>query len=369
MIPQKYAFRKILIIPSFFFVHMHFVGVDIGGTNVRVVIANQDRILLKISSNTVRRGPPESLATQVTHMIARAMDELSLSRDQIQGIGTSSAGPFVNGESLSAPNICGVDNDWQVIPYLQVLKEFFGSKMSYELANDCVGSVKAESLFGAGKGYRNCVYITISTGIGGGIITDGILLQGKGKNTGHIGHTIVKKDGERCGCKQRGCAESIISGKNIVRRAKEAGFLVNKSPDFTTKDVFDAYRKNDPLVKKVIQETIEYMGILFINVINITDTECIIVGGSVFMNNLDVLLEPLQNYIAEKSMPAISEGVQIKPAELGEFVGDLAGLSLVIPSSWITQWQKTKPWGKGIIKEITLTTEESMNYRCHLDVP
>lgn len=341
---------------------MHYVGVDIGGTNVRVVVANQDRILLKITSFTVRRGPPESLATQITHMIHRALDELSLSKDQIQGIGTSSAGPFVNGESLSAPNICGVDNDWHVIPYLQVLKDNFGPKISYELANDCVSSVKAESLFGAGRGYKNCVYITISTGIGGGIITDGMLLQGKGKNAGHIGHTIIKKDGDRCGCKQRGCAESIISGKNIVRRAKEAGFLVNGSPDFTTKDVFDAFRKKDPIVQKVIQETIEYMGILFINVINITDTECIIVGGSVFVNNKDILLEPLQNYIAEKSLPAISEGVQIKPAELGEFVGDLAGLSLVIPSTWVEQWQKTKPWAKGFIKEFSLSIEETLAY-------
>ena len=341
----------------------HYVGVDIGGTNVRVLIADSEEILLKITSHTVRRGPPESLALQISNMIHRGLQELGLTKDRIHGIGTSSAGPFVGGESLATPNICGVDNDWIVIPYQEVLKKTFTATKRFELANDCVSSVMAEYMFGAGQGHKNCVYITISTGVGSGIISDGKLVEGKGKNAGHFGHIIVKKDGDRCGCGQLGCIESIVSGKNIARRAKQAGLKVNGSTEYSSKEVFDAYRKGDPIAKQIIQETIEYLGIFFINIINVTDTEVLIVGGSVFLNNMDVLMTPIQNYIAEHSMVTLSEGVQFKPPELMEHVGDLAGLSLVLPPEISNHWQQTKPWKKGIKKEIHIPTEEIMNYR------
>lgn len=341
----------------------YYVGVDIGGTNVRTVIANEERLLLKISSDTIRNGPPEALATQIIKMIERCMKELGIKPEELKGIGTSSAGPFVGGESLKSPNICGVDNDWNVIPYLQVLKEHFGPKMTYSLENDCVSSVKAEYLFGAGQGHHNCVYITISTGVGTGIVSDDILIEGKGKNAGHFGHIIVKKDGDQCGCGQRGCIEALISGRNITRRAQEAGLKIKGKSEYNTKDVFDAYKAKDPIAMKIIQETIEYMAIFFINIINVTDTEILIVGGSVFMNNIDVLLPAVQNYISEHSMAVLSEGVQFKPPELGEYVGDLAGLCLVIPQDWIKKWIQSKPWAIGIKKEMKVPTKEILGLK------
>jgi glucokinase len=338
----------------------YYVGIDIGGTNVRAVICDEEKILIKVSSKTIKKGPPESLATQITHMIERGMKELDIKIDQIGGIGTSSAGPFVGGESLSTPNICGVDNDWTIIPYLQELRKHFGSDKKYEIANDCVSAVKAESMFGAGRNYKNCVYITISTGVGTGIIADGHLIEGKGKNAGHFGHIIVQKDGIKCGCGQYGCVETIISGKNIERRAKEAGLNKANSPNFSAKEVFDLYRENNAIAKTIIEETIQYLGILLINVINATDTELLIIGGSVFLNNQDILQPAVEEFIVEHSMVTLSEGVQIVPPELGFYVGDLAGLSLVMPSGWADKWVETKPWKTGLIKEIFISTEEAM---------
>ena len=124
----------------------YYIGVDIGGTNVRTVIANDEKILIKITSDTVKNGPPEALATQISNMILRGVKELKINKDDIKAIGTSSAGPFVGGELIKAPNICGVDNDWDVIPYLQVFHEVFGDDIRYELENDCVSSIKAENL-------------------------------------------------------------------------------------------------------------------------------------------------------------------------------------------------------------------------------
>jgi glucokinase len=343
----------------------YYAGVDIGGSYVRIVIADEDQILIKITSETVKSGPIEALATQIIHMIVRGLDDLKIPRNSLKAIGTSSAGPFVGGESISTPNICCVDNtnDWEVIPYIQELKNFFGSDVKLELANDCVGAVKAEHTFGAGKGVKNCVYVTISTGIGAGIVCDGVLLNGKGKNAGHFGHMIVKRDGDLCGCGQHGCIESIASGRNISRRAKEAGLKYKGKDDFTSKEVFELYRSGDYIAKKVIQETVDYLGILFINICNILDTEVLVVGGSVFLNNTDIILPQIQDYITHHSIAILSEGVQIKTPELGDYVGDIAGLSLVLKDELITKWQKVKPWLSGIKKNLVISTEEAMKYK------
>ena len=343
-----------------------YVGVDIGGTNVRVMIVGQrDKLLVKVSSTTIKTGPAEALATQIIHMIEHGLKELEISKEQIGGIGTSSAGPFVGGESLASPNICGFEgeNDWTIIPYLQELKKYFGKGKVYALGNDCVSAVKAEHLFGAGHGYNHCVFITISTGVGTGIISNGILLEGKGKNAGHFGHLIVEKDGYQCGCGQKGCIETFISGGNIARRAKDAGLLYKGSNEFTSKEVFELYYSNDPIAEQIIKETIEYMAILFINVINATDTDRLIVGGSVFLNHSELLIPNVLDYIAEHSMVVLSEGVQLLLPELGNFVGDIAGLSLVLPESWIERWQEKKPWKDGVEKEIQLTQDEAMNFK------
>jgi glucokinase len=354
--------RNLFFLRNLFINYMYYVGCDIGGTHVRVVVCDEESLLIKMASNTVRTGPPESLGIQIIGLIEKAMKELGISAKEIKGIGTSSAGPFVGGQSLATPNICTAENDWQLIPYLQTLKAHFGEKIKYELGNDCVSSVKAEHLFGAGIGYKNCVYITISTGVGSGIIDNGHLMEGKGKNAGHFGHMIVQKDGDKCGCGQRGCIETIISGKSIEHRAKKAGLLINNSKDYSAKEVFEQAQKDNPLAKKIIDETIEYIGILLINVINATDTDILIIGGSVFMNNADYIQPQVEQYISENSMVVLSEGVQIKTPLLGEFVGDLAGLSLVFPEHWIEKWTKTQPWKKGIQKIINVQTQDSLKY-------
>ncbi len=335
-----------------------FVGVDIGGTWVRVVLADESSILIKISSKTVKSGLVNALPTQIINMIKIALKETNHSIKEIKSIGTSSAGPFIKGELIHAPNICGVDNDWEVIPYIPELRAFFGPDIELKMENDCVAAVKAEHTFGAARGIKDAVYITISTGIGAGLISDNKIIFGKGHNAGHFGHMIIKKDGDLCGCGQRGCIETIASGKNIERRAKEAGFKWNNGDEFTAKEVFQAFRNNDPIAKKVIQETLEYLSIFLTNVINITDTSMIILGGSV-MKNADIIIPFVQDYITNNSIASISEGVQFKVAELGDWVGDLGGLSLVLPENIQKKWIEMKPWTHEK-KEKFLTIGEAM---------
>jgi glucokinase len=227
------------------------------------------------------------------------------------------------------------------------------------MQNDCVAAVLAEHVFGVAKGVKDVVYITLSTGVGAGMISNNKIVEGKGKNAGHFGHTIVKKDGDLCGCGLRGCIETITSGKNIERRAREGGFKWNNDDTFSAKEVFDAYRKDEPVAKAIIQETLEYIAIFLSNIINITDTEMIIMGGSV-MHNADIIIPFVQEYITNNSIAAIAEGVEFVLPELGDWVGELGGLSLVFPDSVKNKWIDTKPWTHEK-KEKFLTTGESMN--------
>jgi len=327
----------------------YYIGVDIGGTNVRTVFATDSEYLLKIVQPTRKTGPDTTLVSQVIQMIESGLSTLNIHKGEIYGIGTSSAGPFVDGGTkIWTPNISGVGNDWKGVPYIKPLREYFGPNCILGLANDCVSSVKAEQLFGAGQGYSNLVYVTISTGVGGGIIVNNHLLKGKSKNAGHVGHLIVKKDGPLCGCGQHGCIESIASGRAIVRRAKEQGIKLENGKGLTTKDVFDLYHQGNAKAQELIHETIEYLGIMFSDIISIADPEIIIIGGSVFIYNQDLLLPKIISYVKDNSFAQISKGVKFVPSQLKEFVGDLAGLSLIFPSEVISKWQQLQPWRKKI---------------------
>ncbi|MHA1522231.1 MAG: ROK family protein, partial [Promethearchaeota archaeon] len=248
----------------------YYIGVDIGGSNIRTIFGTDTEILLKLVSPTRKTGPVDTVVSQVIEMIEHGMKVLNISKEDLYGIGTSSASPFVDGGTrIWTPNISGVGNDWKDIPYMIPLKNHFGEHLVYSLANDCVSSVKAEQLFGAGKGFENLVYVTISTGVGGGIIANNHLVEGKSRNAAHVGHLIVEKDGDLCGCGQRGCIESIASGKAIARRAKERGLTNPEGNRLTTKEVFDLYRQGNPTAQALINETIEYLGVMFSGIISI----------------------------------------------------------------------------------------------------
>lgn len=331
----------------------YYVGVDVGATNLRVVLCDEDRLRVRIKTKTITQGPPEAVAQEVCRVIEHVLAEVGIDATEVRGIGTSSGGPFVGGKSLANPNICGQDNDWALIPYVQELMKHFGADKTYQLANDCVSAVQAEYLFGAGRGHQNCVYITVSTGVGAGIIVDGHLLQGKGHNAGHFGHTIALKDGPMCNCGQRGCFEALLSGPNIARRARYAGMAVEQP-----KEVFDLYHAGDETAAEIIRETIEYLSILLINIINVTDTEILIIGGSVFRNNADLFLPAVQEYIAENSIVTMCEGVEFRTPALGEYVKALGGLALVIPESLQQKWVETRPWTQGVERELDLPASE-----------
>jgi len=335
-----------------------YIGVDIGGTWVRVVLANREKVLIEVTQQTRKRGTERAVSEQLKQMIRTAFSKADAVTSGLRGIGISSCGPFKEMASLEdTPNICDEVNGWRIIPIIEPLREAFGEEIRYRLENDAKAAALAENLFGAAVGESNCVYMTISTGVGGGFIVDGVLCEGKNGNAAHVGHQIIVPDGPQCGCGQRGCLEAMVSGKSIARRAREkleevsarkSAMLALSNGDLkalTSKEVFDAARLGDPLATEIIDETVKYLGIGIINVINATDTKVVVLGGGV-MRSSDLILMPLMRYVEEHSFTAISRGTEIRLSKLGGSVGTIAGLSLVMPNDWIQEWLTTKPWEK-----------------------
>ena len=154
----------------------------------------------------------------------------------------------------------------------------------------------------------------------------------------------------------------MVSGRSIARRARER--LEGESPRessmwalsnndlkaLTAKEVFEAARHGDPLAIGIVEETVKYLGVGIINVINATDTRVVVLGGGV-MQSSDLILEALREYVRGNSFTAISRGTEIRKSKLGTSVGTIAGLSLVMPGDWIQEWLMTKPWEKAFPRE------------------
>jgi len=250
---------------------------------------------------------------------------------EIAAVGVATCGPFViNGGmvELAGPNICGglagkargLPNDWTTALLEAPLKAAFPN---VRVENDGVGALEAERRWGALQGVANCAYVTWSTGIGMGLCVDGHILRGKNGNAGHAGHTFVSSnDDALCGCGNVGDVEGLVAGNAIPRRFGDQGFA-----DSAT--LFVAARQGNALAEAIVDDLCNVMGRTLYNMVATLDLQRISIGGSVFWHNRDYLLPKLQAALRGK-LPALTDGVEVVPAGLGEKVGDYAALALVV---------------------------------------
>ncbi|MFX0062247.1 MAG: ROK family protein [Candidatus Hermodarchaeota archaeon] len=315
-----------------------FVGVDIGATNIRVILASKIAIIDRKSEKTVKKGENLAVSHQIIRMTTDLMNKHNTPQSSLKGIGISACGPFLNERTIArSPNLCK-DNTWQEIPIIDPLEHHFGSPLDYKLRNDCVAAVWAEHLFGSAQNIANCLYITVSSGVGGGFVLDGQLIIGKRGNAGHVGHQILKMDGPMCNCGQRGCLEALVAGTYLEQRLKRESLC--DSP----KELFQMARDNNPRAQEIVAEIIQYLSIGIINAISISDVQIVILGGSIITNNVDLLLNPIREYVKAYSYSSLTQGTQIVTTELGEYVAEIGGLALVMPKDWVSEWRKTRPW-------------------------
>ena len=294
-------------------------GVDIGGTKISVAVA-----LLSGAIIATRRVPTNAEAgpTQALDNISSVLDDLiSETSSPLLAIGVGSPAPIdvEKGLILSPSNL----RSWVEFPVVKLLEERFG--VPAVLENDANAAAVGEHIYGAGRGCENVLYVTVSTGVGGGLIIHGELYRGVATGAGEIGHTIVQPDGYRCNCGSIGCLETVSSGHHIARRVKDrlrAGEqssireMVGDIDEVTARDVAVAVRAQDPLAVSVWNEACRYLAIGIANAISLIAPELVIVGGGV-ASAADLLFEPLRKLVPGYVSMVPAEVIRIVPAELG----------------------------------------------------
>jgi len=293
-------------------------AIDIGGTKIALGLADLDgQPLLFRRFPTRITNAPEQILEEAATELERMASEAG-ARIVAAGIGCGGPLDRRRGLILSPPNLPG----WDEFPIVRLVGERLGVPVL--LDNDANASALAEHKYGAGRGLRHLVYITISTGIGGGIIINNQLVHGVRDGAGEVGHMVVQPDGPPCGCGARGCLEALCSGTSIARRAVErlardarpSSLREDSAAHINARSVADAARAGDQLAGEVWDETIGHLALGLSNIIAALAPEAIILGGGVSTAG-DQLLSPLRRRVRElvKIMPV--EQVRILQASLG----------------------------------------------------
>jgi len=305
-----------------------YAAVDLGATNVRAAYGDETGIEEKLTEKT-DRGSARGIADQAIRMI-RALDIV-----EPAAIGVGSVGPIDldTGCVVDPPNL-----PFERVPLVEPLSEAFHAPV--RLMNDCSAAVLGEQAFGAGGGRENIVYVTLSTGLGGGAMVDGHLLVGKDGNAVEIGHLTIDPDSELvCGCGCRGHWEAYCSGRNIpnyarlLLREKEAegsALLEAAGGDLegiTAEALFAAATEGDPLALWIVRRIGEINAVGFADIVNAYDPELVTLGGAIALRNPDLILKPIEENIDRH---LINRRPEIEMTPLGEDVVLYGALALAM---------------------------------------
>ena len=304
------------------------VGVDLGGTKIYTA-------LVDLEGNIVKEKTVETLAHEGEQAVmGRIIDTINYvidgtDKNLIKSIGIGSPGPLdvKNGIILESANL-----PFKNFEIVKSIKETYD--LPTYLDNDANVATLGEFMFGAGKGTENMVFITASTGIGGGAVLNGKLFRGATGNALEVGHMTVSTEGPRCGCGNVGCAEALGSGTAIGKRAKEAVLSNVKTSlknydNVTSKEVFKEAANGDRVAKKILNTSLTYLGIAVANTITNFDPEKVVVGGGV-VNGGDIVIDTIKNVVEERCMAAFVENCTIEKAVLGGKAGVLGAAALAI---------------------------------------
>ena len=305
--------------------------VDIGGTKVAVSVADGQGVRGKLAEPTATVGDRGALADQIIRMVAQSCASAGVAVADVSAVGVVSCGPFVMADGLielAAPNICGgiagkargLPNDWPTAYLEAPLRAAFAN---VRVENDGVGALEAERRWGALQGMDHCAYVTWSTGIGMGVCVDGHILRGKNGNAGHAGHSFVSDNLDAlCGCGNVGDVEGLIAGNAIARRFGAQGYADAAA-------LLAAARAGQVDALALVDELCRVMGRAIYNMVVTLDLQRVSMGGSVFWHHRDFLLPKVAAHV-EGKLTALTDGVEIVPAGLGNAVGDYAALALVM---------------------------------------
>ncbi len=299
-----------------------YLGIDIGGTAVKYGIVDElGNVLVKDE----REVAFDNYKTPIIETVVLAVrDLLQKNEYELSGIGVSATGQIDSKKGMVAGtggNIAG----WNGTPIKEILEAEF--HLPCTVANDANCMCLGECWTGSAKGYSDVIGITIGTGIGGGIVTGGKLLDGFTGLGGEIGHMRIHAlDGEMCHCGQRGCYEYYAATTALVRQAKKI------DPDWINgKVIFDAVNQGDARAVKLLQDWIDEIAVGLSSMIHIFNPKLILVGGGVSSQE-ELLIRPLEKRVKEMIMPAFAKDLEVKAATLKNDAGMIGAVYNFIKS-------------------------------------
>jgi glucokinase len=309
------------------------VGLDVGGTKAAgLLVTEAGEVLARHVAETPAEDVDATMATlfEVIEILRKGADPVAV------GIGGAGMVDFEAGVMRFAPNLA-----WRELPIRDLVAEHSG--LPCVLDNDATAACWGEYRFGAGRGYRHMLLLTVGTGIGGGIVADGALYRGRHGFAGEIGHVVVDPQGPLCGCGNRGCFEQVASGRALDRLGQEAardhpdGVIarIAGTEEVVGRHVTEAAEQGDAVARRIIEEVGTRLGIGIAGFVNVLDPEVVVVGGGV-ADIGPALFDPAREaFRASVLAPDHRPEVPIVPAAMGNDAGAIgaAAIALELPGA------------------------------------
>ncbi len=297
------------------------VACDLGGTNCRVALVDRaGRMLYRQTLPTEAERGPEAVIDLMTAMLTAAIAQVGSA--QPLAVSISSPGPLDpwRGVIYHLPNLPG----WDGIPLKDMLEERL--RLPVYVSNDANAAALAEHRYGAGRGTHTMIYVTVSTGIGGGVVLDDRLLLGARGAAGELGHIVVDPNGPLCGCGGYGCVEALASGPAIARQfiqrlqaGDSSALAATPVEKISAVEIVEAASAGDGLARSVLAEAGRRLGIAMASVMNLLDPEMIVFGGGV-SNARELIFAPMREAISRHAMGHVRDSCRIEMAALGDDV-------------------------------------------------
>ena len=285
---------------------------DIGGTKIAAGLADPGGVLVH---TTIRHTPAAASAEQVWTAVAATITEALRAADRsVRAVGIAAAGPIdLDSGSVSPINI----PSWRGFPLRDRVATAVPG-VPVQLGGDGVCMALGEHWLGAGRGARFLLGMVVSTGVGGGLVLDGVPYAGRTGNAGHVGHVVVEQDGEPCTCGGHGCVETIASGPSMVRWARANGW--SAPPGAGAKELADAAASGDALALAAFRRGTTALARMIASVAAVCDLDLVVIGGGVAQSG-PLLFEPLRAALAEYARLDFLAGLRVVRAELGAEAG------------------------------------------------
>jgi glucokinase len=299
----------------------YFVGLDVGGSSMKGgVVDDAGKALGAATLPTEAERGQELGLERMCETIRTAVKSAGLTMERIAAIGVATPGlmDIPAGIILEPPNL----KPWKNVPVRQHVADVF--KLPTAFQNDANAAAMGEYWAGAGRNTRSMVLFTLGTGIGGGIIIDGKVLEGRHSHGAELGHMIIEMSNPRlCGCGRRGCLEAYASAPSVVQRTREAlqkAGDISALGELSSRGIFDAAAAGNALAARIVEETAYYLAIGATNAMHAIDPDMVVFGGGMIAAG-DGFLERIRHHVRRLAFPVPAEKTEVRYAELGSDAG------------------------------------------------